>query len=223
MKKVIALGLVATLLGGCDKLPFLGGPASPQRKAGLWEQTLQTDQSATPLVSEACYDEASDRRMPVLPRKPRRAGACEKYAVTQDGANYVVDSVCTFGGPGGPKITNHAVLSGDFNVKYTVNNTITIENASDPARNGQHKNTITAVYKGACPDDIGPGQVKLPTGEVVDMAQLRRGFGGGGGGRGPGGGGDSGGAASGNSAAPANSAPPSNGAASAGGGGGPPQ
>ena len=187
MKKVIALGLVAASLAACDRLPFLGGPASPQRKPGLWEQSLQTDQSATPLVSEACYDAASDKRMPVLPHKPRRAGTCEKFSVTQDGANYVVDSACTFGGPGGPKITNHAVLSGDFNVKYTVTNTINVENSPDPARNGQHRNTITAVYKGACPPDIGPGQVKLPTGDVVDMAQLRRGFGGGrpGGGGGP--------------------------------------
>jgi hypothetical protein len=177
-------------LGACDKLPFLGGPESPHRKAGLWEQTLQSDQSATPQVSEACYDDPSDRRMPVLPRKSRRTGACEKFSVTQDGATYVVDSVCTGGGPGGPKLTIHRVLSGDFNVKYTVTNTMTVENASDPARNGQHKSTITAVYKGACPPDIGPGQVKMPDGTVVDMAQLRSSFGGG---RGGGGGGGRGG------------------------------
>jgi hypothetical protein len=189
MKKLIALGLVAVSLCGCDKLPFLSGPASPQRKAGLWEQTLQTDRSPTPLVSEACYDEASDRRMPVLPHKPRRAGACEKFTVAKDGANYVIDSICSFGGAGGPKVTNHAVLSGDFNVKYTVVNAINVENSPDPTRNGAHKTTITAVYKGACPADIGPGQVKLPNGDVVDMAQLRRGLGGGAGGSGGGGGG----------------------------------
>ena len=193
MKKLIALGLVAVSLGGCDKLPFLNGPASPQRKAGLWEQTLQNDQIATPMVSQWCYDAASDQRMPVLPHRPRRASACEKFSVSQDGANYVVDSACTFGGPGGPKITNHAVLSGDFNVKYTVVNTINVENSPDPARNGQHKNTITAIYKGACPPEIGPGQVKTPDGSVVDMAQLRRGFGGGGPRPGGGGGGGGGG------------------------------
>ncbi len=66
MKKTIALGLVAVSLGACDKIPFLNGPASPQRKAGLWEQSIQSDQSATPMVSQACYDAASDKRMPVL-------------------------------------------------------------------------------------------------------------------------------------------------------------
>jgi hypothetical protein len=92
-----------------------------------------------------------------------------------------------------------------------------VENAPDPARNGVHKSTITAVYKGpTCPDDIGPGQVKRPDGEVVDMAQLRGGFGGGGGGgRGPAGGGQASGGGAGNSAAPTNGAAP--------GGGGPAQ
>ncbi len=214
MKKVIALGLLAVSLGACDKLPFLGGPESPHRKAGLWEQTMQSDQSATPLVSEACFDDASDRRMPVLPHKPTPGGhrQCDKFDVSKDGATYVIDSVCGFVGAAGMKATLHAVISGDFSSKYTVTNTITVENASDPARNGVHKSTITATYKGDCPPDIGPGQVKLPDGEVVDMAQLRNGGGGGGGGRGPGGGGD-GGAASGNSAAPTNGAAPAGGGA----------
>jgi len=224
MKKLIALGLVAVSLSGCDKLPFLNGPASPQRKAGLWEQSLQSDQSATPLVSEACYDAATDRRMPLLPRKPTPGGRrqCDKFDVTKNGDDYVIDSVCGFAGVTGMKATLHAVISGDFNSKYTVTNNITIEGAPDPARDGVHKSTITATYKGECPPDIGPGQVKLPNGDVVDMAQLRRGFGGGGGGRGPGGG-DSGGSSGGNSTAAGNATAPASGPASGGGGGGPSQ
>ncbi len=93
MRKVIALGLVAVTLGGCDNLPFLGGPASPHRKAGLWEQTTQSDRSPTPLVSEACYDQASDLRMPVLPRKPRPGGRrqCETFQITKNGDSYVIE------------------------------------------------------------------------------------------------------------------------------------
>jgi uncharacterized membrane protein YgcG len=196
MKKTIALGLVAVSLAACDKLPFLNGPASPQRKAGLWEQAIQSDQSPTPMVSQACYDAASDRRMPILPRKPPAGGRrqCDKFNVAKNGADYVIDSVCGFGAAVPVKITLHAVISGDFNSKYSVTNNINVEGAPDAARNGAHKSVITATYKGDCPPDIGPGQVKLPTGEVVDMAQLRNRFGGGGGGRGGGGGGGGGGA-----------------------------
>jgi uncharacterized membrane protein YgcG len=195
MKKTIALGLVALSLGACDKLPFLNGPASPQRKAGLWEQSAQSEMSATPMVSEACYDAASDRRSPILPRKPQPGGRrqCDKFDVSKNGSDYLIDSVCGFGAASQVKITLHAVISGDFSSKYTVTNNITVQGAPDPARNGAHKSVITATYRGDCPPDIGPGQVKLPTGEVVDMAALRNRFGGGGGGRGGGEGGGGGG------------------------------
>src|SRR5580692_10692739 len=120
MKKLIALGLIAVSLGGCDKLPFFGAPASPHRKPGLWEQTVQSDQSATPMVSKACFDEASDQRSPVLPHAPRRVGACQKFNVSKDGDSYVIDSDCSFGGAGGPRVTSHAVISGDYSVRYTI-------------------------------------------------------------------------------------------------------
>ena len=217
MKKVVLLGagMLTLGLGACDKLPFFK-VSSPQRKAGLWEQTVQSDRSPTPMVSHWCFDAASDRRTPVLPKGPRREGSCSKFQVSKSGDGYVVDSVCGFGGPSGPTLTSHAVISGDFTTKYTIASTVTVANASDPARNGEHKTTVTAVYKGACPPEIGAGQVQLPNGDVVDMASLR-GFGRGGGGGGGGGPGAGGGAGGGNATggnATAGGAPP------AGGGGG---
>jgi hypothetical protein len=215
MKNVVLLGvgLAALGLAGCDQLFKV---SSPQRKPGLWEQTVQSDRTPAPLVSQWCFDAASDRRTPVLPKGPRRAGACSKFQVSKSGDAYVVDSVCSFGGGSGPSLTSHAVISGDFSAKYTIVSTVTVANASDPARNGEHKTTVTAVYKGACPPEIAAGQVQLPSGDIVDMASLR-GFGrGGGGGGGPGGGGQgAGGPPAGNSApgnsAPGNSAPGSGG------------
>jgi hypothetical protein len=130
------------------------------------------------LVSEACYDATSDLRSPVLPNQPKRANACAKFSISRQGAGYVIDSDCSFMGASGPHVTNHAVISGDFNSKYTVTNTANVQNSPNAARNGQHTSTMTAIYKGACPADIGPGQVKMPNGDVIDMAQLRRGIGG---------------------------------------------
>src|ERR1700735_1794028 len=112
--------------------------------------------------------------MPILPRKPPPGGRrqCDKFSVSKNGADYVIDSVCGFGAAAPVKITLHALISGDFNSKYTVTNNITVEGAPDATRNGAHKSVITATYKGDCPADIGPGQVKLTTGEVGGMAQL---------------------------------------------------
>ena len=198
MKKVILLGVALTALAGCDKLPFFK-VAAPPRKPGLWEQTVQSDRSPTPLVTEWCFDAESDKRTPVVP-KPRRD--CQKFAVAKDGDSYTVDAACS---RGGATMTSHGVITGDFTSKYTISSTVDISNSPDPARNGEHKSTITAVYKGDCPSDLSPGQVRLPSGEVVEMAQLRAGMvrPGGQGGGAPGG----------------NAAPPASGNAAPAGGG----
>jgi hypothetical protein len=186
MKQAILLGVAAVALGGCNMIPGLGAPSSPQRKPGLWEQTLQADGRPTPMVTQWCFDPASDRRSPALRKPPTRQGLCEKFQTSKNGDAYVTDSVCGFGGV---KLTTHSELTGDFTTHYTVVSTLDVSGSPDPARDGQHKTTLTAVYKGDCPADIGPGQVKLPDGTVEDMAALRQRGGGFGGGRGGGGGG----------------------------------
>jgi hypothetical protein len=181
MRKAILLGLIATTatLGACDKLFKV---TSPQRKPGYWEETIQSDRSPTPITTKWCFDEASDRRMPVLPKGPRRAGACSQFHIAKNGDGYTVDSVCSFNGA---TITSHAVISGDYQSKYTIVSSTDLEGASDPARDGKHTTTVTAAYQGAdCPSELGPGQMERPDGTVVDMAQLR------GGGFGPSGGGN---------------------------------
>jgi hypothetical protein len=183
MRNVLLVGLAAVSLGGCGQGLF-GGVHSPHRKPGLWELTLVSDRLPAPLVTKWCFDAASDREMPVLGRRQRTGGgaggpapAC-KFSLTKDGDNYVSDAQCS---RGGATMANHSVVSGDFDVKYTITNTATIQGAPDAARNGQHSSTTTAVYKGECPPELQPGQVEMPNGEVVEMASMRGGFGGRGG------------------------------------------
>ena len=78
-----------------------------------------------------------------------------------------------------------------------------MQGSPDPARDGTHKTTMTAVYKGESCDPAGlqPGQVKLPSGDVVDMAQLRGRLGGGGRGGGNATGGETNAAGGGNATA----------------------
>lgn len=185
MRPIFALAAAAAL-AGCSQ----GGGAGvepPTRKAGLWEQTLQGDQLPGPLVTRLCLDAASEGRAPMLGRR-LRSGTCDKSSVTRgaDGS-FVADAVCLTGS--GAKVTSHTVASGDFNAKYTVVSQRTIENAPDSDMDGKHSTTITAVYKGACPANIQPGQMQLPTGEIVEIGEGRRP---GGGPRGGGSGGASG-------------------------------
>lgn len=200
MKTVLLIGVAAISLTACNRLPFFSGVESPHRKPGLWEQTRQTDRGPTPMVTKWCFDAASDRQFPVLGRRQRPRGgqasglatACSQASTTKSGDTYVSDVKCDIAG-----VTRsiHSVTTGDYDARYTTTTTINVQGDPEPGRNGQHATTMTAVYKGACPPELSPGQMEGPDGQVIDMAQLRRGGGAGlgGGARagegGPGGGG----------------------------------
>ena len=203
MKTVLLIGVAAISLTACNRLPFFSGVESPHRKPGLWEQTRQSEQGPTPVVTKWCFDAASDRQFPVLGRRPRPAGgqgggfaaACSPPTTTKNGDSYATDLKCNFAGV---SRTIHSVTSGDFDARYTTTTTISVQGDPDVSRNGQRTMTVTAVYKGACPPELSPGQMEGPDGQVIDMAQLRRGGGAGLGGgargeAGPGGGGGGGG------------------------------
>ena len=164
--------------------------AAPQRKAGLWQLSTETDgQAAAGAFAgpiKLCLDAATDRRQSVF---GRRRGACDSYSVTRGaGGGYVIDSVCQT--RSGAKVTSHSVVSGDFNAKYTATSDTTVEGSDNPDFNGKHHRTTTATYLGACPTGMSPGQIMTPDGQIVDMPTGR---GMGGGGNAGGGGGGSGG------------------------------
>ena len=195
MKTVMLIGVAAISLTACNRLPFFSGVESPHRKPGLWEQTRQSERDPTPMVTKWCFDAASDRQFPVLGRRPRPAGgqggafaaACKPAITVKNGDSYVTDVKCDIAGVAR---AIHSVTSGDFDAKYTTTTTINTQGDPEPSRNGQRTMTTTSVYKGACPPELSPGQMEGPDGQVIDMAQLRRGGGAGlgGGARGEGGG-----------------------------------
>jgi len=167
-------GVAAATLAACNRGGMLGGqPSPPPRKAGLWEETLQGDmQTGPPMVSKSCFDAASDLRQPVLGRR-LQSGRCQDVTVTRGpNGSYVADAVCLTGI--GAKVTSHTVVTGDFSNRYQIVVERTVENAPVQDLNGKHTTTITAVYKGACPPEIGPGMRQLPTGDIVAIGEGRR-------------------------------------------------
>jgi hypothetical protein len=207
MRQALLVGLAAISVAACGQLPF-GGVHAPPRKPGLWQQSVVFD-GRPAIVTKICYDAATDRRMPVFGRRQRPGGGgggggfaptCSKNSESQQNGQYVADRDCTL--PNGMAIASHTVVTGDFQTSYAVTTDTTVSGSPDPVRNGKHSQVMTASFQGACPDSIQPGQVQLPNGDVVDLAQLRAsaagGFGGFGGGR-PGGGASN---------AASNSAPP---------------
>jgi hypothetical protein len=205
----LALAALAPLaLAACHGLG--GGIKAPPRKPGLWEQTMQSDQMPGPVVTHMCLDAATDQKVPLLGRRSKHA-KCDKVSVTKaaDGS-YVSDTVCQTGD--GATVTTHTVLTGDFTSHYAVSIDRTTEGSSDPDRDGEFKMSINAVYKGACPPTLLPGQMQRPDGSISEIGQGR---GGGGHDHGPGGWGGPPGAGPPGGGPPGGGPPP-------GGGGGPP-
>ena len=129
IKRNVLLSLAVA--GACSALSAYAVDA-PKRKDGLWETTVQT--GGTAMVSQVCVDAASDARNQATTDEYMKAN-CSKYDVHHDGARWITDSVCTFGGK---QVVGHGVTTavGD-NAFHTEGTTIADAKWIGPCKPGQ--------------------------------------------------------------------------------------
>jgi hypothetical protein len=156
----------------------------PLRKAGLWEIAVKAGGSMPAMTMHQCTDAATDKAMSTMFGSPQQM--CSEQKSQQIGDTIVVDSVCTVGGM---KSTTRAVIKGDFNSAYTVDITTKREGGGGGAMmapTGDSKVAMDAKWTGACKDDQKAGDMIMPGGmkmNIADMQKMRQG-----GGMAPGGG-----------------------------------
>jgi len=186
MKHAIMVSVVALLaLAACAKkdesaASATGSPASatapaatmarettpPSRKAGLWEQTVQSDKMTQ--TTSMCLDDAFSKKMTVWGQDSGKQ-ACEKSVVAPRlGGGWTFSSVCDMGPSG--KISSEGVAIGDFASHIVVDITSSTTGSSMPQANGEHKMRMEATWKGPCPAGMRAGDVTLPGGMTINMA-----------------------------------------------------
>ena len=150
----------------------------PSRKPGLWEQTLTSDrldrsgQGLHQSVS-MCLDAAFDQKMKIWGSQAGRSQSgkptCSEERINRHlGGGYDFHSVCAMGESG--TITSDGQATGDFGSHYTVNVTSTTAGSPMAQANGVHKMSIEATWKGPCPADMKPGDMRMAGGMTINMA-----------------------------------------------------
>jgi len=157
---------------------LLAAPAGavdlPTRKAGLWELTMDFNNSRLPRQTmRQCTDADSDRLMN-LNFAGSNEQACSKKDIVPSGAGFVVDSVCNFGGV---TTTSHAVVTGSFDSAYAVE--VTSTRKGGPAMPGAAAGaashmTMAAKWLGPCAAGEKPGDVIMSNGMKMNVLELQK-------------------------------------------------
>ena len=158
-----AVSTAAQATGGAAATP-------PPRKPGLWTQTVSMgDFNQT---TRLCLDAATDKSMSLWGSQMTK-DMCEKNEMSRglDGS-WRFSSVCDMGSGG--KSTSTGVATGDFSSKYRVDAETTTEGASAPQMNGARKMTIEATWQGPCPEGFKPGDMELPGGMKMNIAEISK-------------------------------------------------
>lgn len=129
----------------------------PQRKAGLWEISMQMPgMPAGSTTTQQCVDAKSDAEMQrkALAGDPRQQ--CKPAAVKRTALGYEAQVECS-SAEGKTIVTSR--MSGDFASRYNIETQMRFE----PPRHGQSgmQMTATAQHKGACPAGMAPGEMRM--------------------------------------------------------------
>lgn len=147
-----------------------GPVAMPTRKPGLWLQTVSMGDFKQ--STRLCLDAATDKSMSLWGAQATQEMCSQTQMSRGLDGSISFSSTCDMGSGG--KSTSKGVVKGDFNSKYTVEADTTTEGASAPQMNGSRKMTLEAAWQGPCPADFKPGDMELPGGMKMNVAELSK-------------------------------------------------
>lgn len=131
---------------------------APKRKSGLWEQKVAM--ATFENVSQMCVDQASEKEMAAFGQQMNQESKCsEQHFSRRLDGSLEFTSVCPAGQ--GATMSTKGVIKGDFNSSYTMTATTVTTGSSMPQANGEHQMTMTATWKGPCPPEMKPGDIRI--------------------------------------------------------------
>jgi hypothetical protein len=127
---------------------------APQRKPGLWQQTLSASGvGMPPQTMSMCTDEKTDS---LLESQATGSARCTQQSIRRQGNSVVVEAVCK---DGATTVRTQGVFTGDFMSRYSGE----LRSTFDPPMHGMKEVTqqIDARWLGPCKPGQKPGDVVL--------------------------------------------------------------
>jgi len=142
--------------------------SSLDRKPGLWALEVAVDGEQGIQKMTQCVDAKTDARM--MQMAGQMGARCSKNALTRSGSTYKYESECVLSGS---TMKASGVFKGDFDSRYEGE----IVTKIDPPLFGESdsKTKLVGIWKGSCPAGMNPGDMKMPNGMTVSLAQAEQG------------------------------------------------
>lgn len=140
----------------------------PARKPGLWEVRMTVEgREQPPQVVQHCVDAETEKLFNALTENA--GGACSKPEVTKAEGKIVIDTICT---SGQRKATTHSEITGSFDSAYVTRAISKMENEITPPTTVIR--VLEAKWLGACTANQRPGDIILPNGTSVNIANMQK-------------------------------------------------
>jgi hypothetical protein len=141
---------------------------SLNRKPGLWSLEVEADGTKGPGVVKQCVDATTDARMMQMASQSGSEN-CSKQELTKDASGYSFHAECSMSGS---KMVSRGRFTGDFESKYVGE----VETTFNPPLFGKasSKTLITAQWQGPCPSDMKAGDMAMPNGMKLSLAQAEQ-------------------------------------------------
>jgi len=174
-RRIVVAGLAALASGASCTVAWAQDLNLPPRRPGLWDVITTTAKpDKVPKISaRMCIDAATDRELLDFGLKMSK-DTCARYEARGKGANWTVESECSFGPI---KSATRTRISGDFQSRISIQIEGTTTGA--PGTSGPQPTQISQESRWLSDDCPGmkPGDVMLEGGtkiNVKDMRQLRK-------------------------------------------------
>ena len=153
--------------------PAHAGPTFPERKAGLWEmRSTQKAGAKDGIVVQQCADPATDKALQEygLSQPKMNRKFCKEEMRNEAGKMLVHTEVCK---QSETTMTRRIVMSGDFNAAYRVESH-TVYEPRPKAPPTDDDMVAEMRWLGACPSTMKPGDMVMPGGMKMNVADMTR-------------------------------------------------
>lgn len=144
---------------------------TPTRKLGQWQHTVLAEGQTVSM--KICLDKAMEERVSWWGQSHTPDDCSRNEVERQPDGTWTFSTICKT--VAGGETTTSGAATGDFQSNYTVLASSTTSGATIERVNGTHDIKIDAKWLGPCPTGQRGGDIVLPNGVVMNIADMAQG------------------------------------------------